>query len=74
MLNIFGTAYEVYYLHKGEFKAKVVDPMQGIAYKNIEGEVELFLYFYRKELDDVSKYYIDVYDEEYIYHFDEEFV
>lgn len=74
VLNIFGTAYEVYYLHKGEFKAKVVDPMQGIAYKNIEGEVELFLYFYRKELDDVSKYYIDVYDEEYIYHFDEGFV
>ena len=73
VLNIFGTAYEVYYLHNGEFKAKVVDPMQGIAYKNIEGEVELFLYFYRKELEDV-KYYIDVYDDQYIYHFDENFV
>lgn len=69
-LLTFGTAYELYYLYDGEFKAKVVNPLQGIAYKNVEGKVELFLYFYKKELEN-DKYYIDVYDDEYIYRFNE---
>lgn len=69
-LLTFGTAYELYYLHDGEFKARVVNPLQGIAYKNVEGKVELFLYFYTKELED-NKYYIDCFDDNYIYHFDE---
>lgn len=71
-LLTYGTAYELYYLYDGEFKAKVINPMQGIAYKNVEGKVELFLYFYQKELDN-NKYYIDCFDDEYIYHFDENF-
>lgn len=71
-LLTFGTAYELYYLHDEEFKAKVINPLQGIAYRNVEGKAELFLYFYTKELED-NKYYIDCFDDNYIYHFDENF-
>lgn len=71
-LLTFGTAYELYYLYEGEFKAKVINPLQGIAYRNVEGKAELFLYFYTKELED-NKYYIDCFDDNYIYHFDEGF-
>lgn len=69
-LLTYGTAYELYYLYEGEFKAKVINPLQGIAYRNVEGKAELFLYFYTKELED-NKYYIDCFDDNYIYHFDE---
>ena len=71
-LLTYGTAYELYYLYEGEFKAKVINPLQGIAYRNVEGKAELFLYFYTKELED-NKYYIDCFDDKYIYHFDENF-
>ena len=43
-LLTYGTAYELYYLYEGEFKAKVINPLQGIAYRNVEGKAELFLY------------------------------
>ena len=71
-LLIYGTAYELYYLCDEEFKAKVINPLQGIAYRNVEGKAELFLYFYTKELEE-NKYYIDCFDDKYIYHFDENF-
>ena len=71
-LLIYGTAYELYYLYDEEFKAKVINPLQGIAYRNVEGKAELFLYFYTKELEE-NKYYIDCFDDKYIYHFDENF-
>lgn len=71
-LLIYGTAYELYYLCDEEFKAKVINPLQGIAYRNVEGKAELFLYFYTKELEE-NKYYIDCFDDKYIYHFDEKF-
>lgn len=71
-LLIYSKAYEVYYLDENkEFKIKVVNPMQGIAYTDVEGKAQLFLYFYKKMLDD--KTYIDVFDDKYIYHFDESF-
>ena len=71
-LLTYGTAYELYYLYEGEFKAKVINPLQGIAYRNVERKAELFLYFYTKELEE-NKYYIDCFDDKYIYHFDENF-
>lgn len=68
-LLTFGIAYEMNYLYKGEFKIKVATPLEGIGYVNKENEVELFLYFYEDDLEE-GKYYIDVYDDSFIYHLD----
>ena len=70
-LKIFGKSYELHYIKDGEFKCKVIDPTSGIGYINTEGDVELFLYFYKKMLDD--KTYIDIIDDNFIYHCDETF-
>lgn len=67
----FGESYELYYLYNGEFKIKNINPLQGIAYCNTEGQAELFLYFYKRELDDTT--YIDIFDDGFIYHYDEDF-
>lgn len=69
---IFGESYELYYLYDGEFKVKNINPLEGIAYCNTEGQAELFLYFYKRELDDII--YIDIFDDKYIYHYNESFV
>lgn len=69
---IFGESYEIYYLNNGEFKVRVCTPLNSIPYCDVEGNVQLFMYFYQKELDD-NKVYIDVYDDRNIYHFDESF-
>lgn len=69
---IFGESYEIYYLNQGEFKVRVCSPLNSIPYCDIEGNVQLFMYFYKRELDD-NKVYIDVYDDKFIYHFDDAF-
>ncbi|MDC4240057.1 phage portal protein [Clostridium tertium] len=71
----FSEAYELYYIEgeneEREFKIATYTPLNSIAYKNLTNEVELFMYFYYKDLDD--KLYMDIIDDEYIYHFDENF-
>lgn len=67
----YGKAYEVYYLHNGQLKIRIVNPLNGISYCDTEGEVQLFLYIYNKDIDD--KTYIDVFDDNFIYKCDEEF-
>ena len=54
---IFGKAFEIAYVYKNkdgkqELRVKVSSPFNSIAYSNEEGEVEMFLYFYYKELED----------------------
>ena len=71
-LLIYGEAYELYYMNNGEFKIKELNPLNSIAYCNTEGNAELFMYFYKKELDDTL--YIDVFDDNYIYHFKDGFI
>lgn len=71
-LLIFGEAYEFYYLNNGEFKIKCFNPLNSYAYVDTEDNVQLFMYFYQKDLDD-NKVYIEVIDNSYIYHFDESF-
>ena len=66
-LGKFGTAYELRYLYNSELKIKIISPLQSIAYCNQEGQAELFLYFYKKELDDNT--YIDIVDDRAIYKF-----
>lgn len=67
----YGHAYEMYYLDEGQLKIKVINPLNGVAYCNVEDGVELFLYVYKKELDD--NVYIDIFDDSYIYKCDEQF-
>lgn len=68
---IFGEAYEFYYINSDEFKVKCLNPRNSYAYTDTEGNVELFMYFYKKDLDDNT--YIAVIDDDYIYHFNENF-
>lgn len=70
---IFGESYEIYYLNQGEFKVRICSPLNSIPYCDVEGNVQLFMYFYKKELDD-EKIYIDVYDDSCIYHFNDSFI
>ena len=70
-LLIYGEAYELYYMNNGEFKIKELNPLNSIAYCDTEGNAQLFMYFYHKELDD--NLYIDVVDDNFIYHFNSSF-
>jgi SPP1 family phage portal protein len=70
---IFGEAYELAYVYKDELRFRTVTPLNGIPLCNTEEEVEMFLYFYAKELDDTNKIYCDCYCNEAIYHFDDNF-
>ena len=64
-LDKYGTAYELSYLNNLEFKIKTITPIQGIAYENVEGEAEIFMYFYKQMLDNDE--YVDIIDDRYIY-------
>ncbi|WP_346879019.1 phage portal protein [Clostridium sp. UBA7791] len=68
---IFGKAYELGYIYNDEIRFKVTTPLNSIAYVNDENETEMFIYFYKKDLDDTK--YMDIYCTEGIYHFEEEF-
>lgn len=73
---IFGKAFEIAYVYKDkdgnqELRFKVSNPYNSIAYCNEEGEVEMFLYFYYKELED--DLYIDCYCDDGIRHFKNDF-
>ena len=70
-LLIFGEAYELYYINEDEFKIKCFNPMNSYAYRDT-GKVQLFMYFYKKELDDTNVY-AEVIDDNFIYHMDENF-
>ena len=71
-LLIFGEAYELYYINEDEFKIKCFNPMNSYAYRDAEGKVQLFIYFYKKDLDDTNTY-VEVIDDNFIYHMDENF-
>lgn len=70
-LLIFGQAYELYYKNNDEFKIKSFNPINSYAYTDTEGNVLLFMYFYKKELDDNT--YIQFIDDSFIYDMDENF-
>lgn len=73
---IFGKAYELAYIYEDkegnqELRFKISSPLNSISYCNDEGEVEMFLYFFYKELDE--NLYIDCYCDDGIYHFKNDF-
>ena len=71
-LLIFGEAYEFYYKNDDEFKIKMFNPLNSYAYCDNEGKVQLFMYFYKKDLDDNT--YIEVVDDKFIYHMNESLI
>lgn len=63
---LYGTAFEIYYISNKELYAKVVSPRNGFAIKNSNGELVYFAHIY--SLND--KFFIDIYDNKFIYHLD----
>ena len=70
-LLLYGRAYELYYVYEDDFKIKTISPRNAIGYENEEGQIELFMYFYKKDLDDTK--YLDIIDDEFVYKMDENF-
>lgn len=68
---IFGKAYELGYRYNDEIRFRVTTPLNSVAYANDENEAEMFIYFFYKELDDTL--YMDIYCDDTVYHFDENF-
>lgn len=59
-LEIFGEAYELYYINaNGDFCGRILNPSNSIAYCDMDNVPQIFIHFYKKAYDD-SKYY-DVY-------------
>ncbi|MGL5440807.1 MAG: phage portal protein [Filifactoraceae bacterium] len=68
----FGAAFEINYLDKyKKFKNKIIDPLEGYMYFDEYGEPLFFMRIFTKSFSD--KVYIDVYDDKYIYHYDNKF-
>lgn len=71
-LLIYSMSYELYYIDKdGQFSAKIISPRDGYLLTDDFGEVLLFMHVFNLKFDD--KTYIDVYDENFIHHFDSDF-
>ncbi|CAM2828602.1 phage portal protein [Hathewaya histolytica] len=69
---LYSTVYELYYIDKnGQFNAKVITPRNGYAYTDDFGNILYFLHAYKLKFDD--KTYIDIYTDNEILHFDEDF-
>lgn len=69
----FGACFEITYIKNNQLKHRIVSPVNGYVYFNEDDEVEYFLHIFTKGLGTLKRTYIDVYTNEYIYHFDEDF-
>ncbi len=59
-LEIFGTAYELYYIDKqGDFCGRILNPTNSIVYADSDGKPQIFIHFYSKKYDESS--YYDIY-------------
>ena len=72
---LHGIAYELYYLDDGgdSFKSRIVTPMDGYIYEDINGDVVFFMHIYKLKFDETNKTYVDVYTNDRIYFFDDSF-
>lgn len=69
---IYSLVYELYYIDKeGQFSSKIISPTQGYAAIDDFGNISFFMHIYKLKFDD--KTYIDVYDNNFIYHFNDKF-
>lgn len=68
----FGFCYELYYVDKeAQFCSKVITPREGYAMIDDFGNISFFMHIFTKKFD--SNIYIDVYDYNFIYHYDSGF-
>lgn len=72
-LLIFTKVYELYYLDDdANFCTKIIKPTEGYAYvDNASGKVLFFIHTFKNDFETNNN--IDVYTDEYIYHFDNKF-
>lgn len=72
-LLIFTQIYELYYIDdNADFCSKIIKPTEGYAYKdNASGKVLFFIHAFKNDFESTNN--IDVYTDEYIYHFDSKF-
>lgn len=69
---IYSLAYELYYVDKeGQFSSKIISPREGYAAIDDFGNVSFFMHIFKLSFDDTT--YIDVYDDKFIYHFNDRF-
>ncbi|AUM92690.1 phage portal protein [Clostridium botulinum] len=69
---IYSLAYELYYVDKeGQFSSKIISPREGYAAIDDFGNISFFMHSYKLKFDDTT--YIDVYDDKFIYHFNDKF-
>lgn len=68
----FGFCYELYYVDKeAQFSSKVITPREGYAMIDDFGNISFFMHIFTKKFD--NNIYIDVYDDNFIYHYDSGF-
>lgn len=72
-LLIFTEVYELYYIDKkADFCSKIIKPSNGYAYKDSSsGKVLFFIHTFKNDFEQHNN--IDVYTENYIYHFNDKF-
>lgn len=72
-LLIFTQIYELYYIDgNADFCSKIVKPTEGYAYiDKASGKVLFFIHTFKNDFETTNN--IDVYTEQYIYHFDSKF-
>lgn len=69
---IYSLAYELYYVDKeGQFSSKIISPREGYAAIDDFGNISFFMHIFKLSFDDTT--YIDVYDDKFIYHFNDRF-
>ena len=73
-LLIFTQVYELYYIDSNaDFCSKIIKPTEGYAYYDkSSGKVLFFIHAFKNDFDTTISY-INVYTEDYIYHFDNKF-
>ncbi|NMF04563.1 phage portal protein [Clostridium beijerinckii] len=73
-LIIFTKVYEIYYLDSNaDFCSKIIKPTEGYAYvDNASGKVLFFIHAFKNDFDTINTY-VDVYTDEFIYHYDGRF-
>ena len=72
-LLVFTKVYEIYYLDENaDFCSKIIKPTDGYAYTDPAGKVLFFIHAFRNDFDNTTTY-IDVYTDDFIYHFDNHF-
>lgn len=68
----FGITFELYYIDKqNQFCSRIVTPDKGYAYTDDLGNILFFMHIFTKKFD--TRTYIDVYDDNFIYHYDDSF-